>query len=53
MPSTFDLVTIDAADSGLVAGFWAAALVLTEVQSEDDGRWIVLADATGDRKSVV
>lgn len=50
MPSTFDLVTIDAADSGLVAGFWVAALVLTEVQSEDDGRWIVLADATGIRR---
>ena len=50
MPSMFDLVTVDAADSELVAGFWAAALLLVEVQREDNGRWIVLADATGMRR---
>ncbi len=50
MPSMFDLVTIDAVNSELLAEFWAAVLLLVEVQREDDGRWIVLADATGIRR---
>ncbi len=50
MPSTFDLVTIDAMDSERMARFWASALSLVQVQSEDAGRWIVLADATGRRR---
>lgn len=41
-PSRFDLVTIDAAEAMVVVAFWAKALGLDVLQSEDDGRWTVL-----------
>ena len=47
----FDLVTVDAVDSVALAAFWATSCGLTEVEREDDGRWIVLAEpATGLRR---
>ena len=46
----FDLVTMDAADSTALAGFWSEACQLEEVEREDDGRWIVLADSSGARR---
>lgn len=51
MSACFDLVTVDAVDSVGLASFWAQACGLTEVEREDDGRWIVLAEpATGLRR---
>ena len=42
MPIEFDLATIDVADDGAMAAFWAATLNLDEIESEDGGRWRVL-----------
>jgi predicted enzyme related to lactoylglutathione lyase len=46
----FDLVTIDTPDPRRVAVFWCAALELSVVEDEDDGRWLVLADSAGARR---
>ncbi len=43
--TTFDLVTIDCPDPRALAAFWGAALDLVVTEDEDDGRWLVLADA--------
>ena len=43
--ATFDLVTIDAVDSVVLARFWATALQLGVEQEEDEGRWIVLGSS--------
>lgn len=49
-PATwFDLITVDVVDPVAESSFWAALLKLEVQQNEDDGRWIVLADATGRR----
>ncbi len=50
MATRFDLVTLDACDTEELARFWSAALSLREVEREDDGRWIVLGDASSDRR---
>lgn len=47
--SWFDLITIDVADPIAEASFWVALLDLSIQENEDDGRWIVLADAGGRR----
>ena len=49
MPASFDLVTIDAVDSRLLANFWSAALFLHETEEEDQGRWIVLGSTRRER----
>jgi predicted enzyme related to lactoylglutathione lyase len=49
MPAAFDLVTIDVVDTERAARFWSAALDLHEIEREDGGRWIALADA-GERR---
>jgi catechol 2,3-dioxygenase-like lactoylglutathione lyase family enzyme len=46
----FDLVTFDSPDTEASARFWSRAADLHEVEREDAGRWIVLADATGLRR---
>jgi catechol 2,3-dioxygenase-like lactoylglutathione lyase family enzyme len=46
MATRFDLVTLDARDTEELARFWSATLSLHEVEREDDGRWIVLGDAS-------
>jgi predicted enzyme related to lactoylglutathione lyase len=46
----FDLVTIDAPDTEATARFWCAVAELHEVEREDVDRWIVLADADGQRR---
>lgn len=46
MATRFDLVTLDARDTEELARFWSLALSLREVEREDDGRWIVLADTS-------
>jgi predicted enzyme related to lactoylglutathione lyase len=46
----FDLVTIDAPDTETAARFWSEAADLHEVEREDVDRWIVLADAGGQRR---
>ncbi len=45
----FDLVTVDCVDTAGLARYWTAAVNLVELQTEDDGRWIVLGelDANG------
>jgi catechol 2,3-dioxygenase-like lactoylglutathione lyase family enzyme len=48
--SSFDLVTLDVPEPAASAVFWSAALALLEVEREDDGRWIVLADSSGVRR---
>jgi predicted enzyme related to lactoylglutathione lyase len=45
----FDLVTIDAVDSVVLAKFWAVVLNLEVTESEDDGRWIVLGSPSNPR----
>ncbi|MFN3217985.1 MAG: VOC family protein [Acidimicrobiales bacterium] len=50
MSARFDLVTIDTPDVDRLAGFWAAALGLVEVEREDVDRWVVLADRGGVRR---
>jgi predicted enzyme related to lactoylglutathione lyase len=50
MTARFDLVTLDARDTNELARFWSAALSLREVEREDDGRWIVLGEASSDRR---
>ncbi len=46
-PATiFDLVTIDAVDSTRLAAFWAEAIGLSVVESEDNDRWIVLGSSS-------
>jgi predicted enzyme related to lactoylglutathione lyase len=50
MATRFDLVTLDARDTEVLVGFWSAALSLREVEREDDGRWIVLADTASDTR---
>lgn len=54
MPARFDLVTVDAHNSVELASFWANALRLRELETEEDadgpGRWIVLGDADGTRR---
>jgi predicted enzyme related to lactoylglutathione lyase len=50
MAAAFDLVTIDAVDTGATARFWSAAIGLHEVEREDVDRWIVLADGDGVRR---
>jgi predicted enzyme related to lactoylglutathione lyase len=50
MAARFDLVTLDARDAEELARFWSAALSLREVEREDDGRWIVLADTASDTR---
>jgi predicted enzyme related to lactoylglutathione lyase len=49
VPTSFDLVTFDAPDTGSLATFWCAALDLVEVEREDGDRWLVLASAQGRR----
>lgn len=49
MPTSFDLVTFDAPDTGALARFWCAALGLVEVEREDGDRWLVLANTHGQR----
>jgi predicted enzyme related to lactoylglutathione lyase len=49
MKVQFDLVTIDVLDPRAAAGFWCAAVGLAVCEDEDDGRWIVLSDASGRR----
>jgi predicted enzyme related to lactoylglutathione lyase len=46
----FDLVTFDAPDTEALARFWSQVLGLHEVEREDGDRWIVLADAHGQRR---
>jgi predicted enzyme related to lactoylglutathione lyase len=46
----FDLVTIDTTDPRSLAAFWQAALDLVEIEDEDDGRWLVLAEPGGPRR---
>jgi predicted enzyme related to lactoylglutathione lyase len=46
----FDLVTIDAPDTDAAAQFWSETAGLHEVEREDVDRWIVLADAGGQRR---
>lgn len=48
--SRFDLVTIDAPDTDAAGRFWSAVAGLHEVEREDVDRWIVLADANGQRR---
>jgi predicted enzyme related to lactoylglutathione lyase len=48
--SSFDLFTLDVPEPAASALFWSAALALIEVEREDDGRWIVLADSSGVRR---
>lgn len=50
MGMRFDLVTIDAADTESLAGFWREVLGLVEVEREDGDRWIVLAELDGTRR---
>ncbi len=50
MAARFDLVTLDARNTEELARFWSAALSLQEVEREDDGRWIVLGDASPGRR---
>jgi predicted enzyme related to lactoylglutathione lyase len=50
MATRFDLVTLDARDTEELARFWSAALSLHEVEREDEGRWIVLAEARSNRR---
>jgi predicted enzyme related to lactoylglutathione lyase len=50
MATRFDLVTLDARDTEELARFWSLALSLQEVEREDDGRWIVLGDASCDQR---
>lgn len=51
MGARFDLVTLDAVDSVSLARFWSDALGLVEVEREDNGRWIVLAEVdSGSRR---
>ena len=50
MLSRFDLVTFDSPATESLAAFWSVALDLHEVEREDGDRWIVLADATGQRR---
>jgi predicted enzyme related to lactoylglutathione lyase len=45
----FDLVTIDAVDSIVLAQFWAAALGLQITETEDNARWIVLGSERNPR----
>ena len=49
MPAAFDLVTIDVVDTDDASRFWAGALGLREIEREDGGRWIALADHGGRR----
>ena len=50
MTARFDLVTVDSPHTDALAAFWAAALDLHEAEREDGDRWIVLADADGQRR---
>ena len=50
MNSSFDLVTIDSPQPGVLAAFWCAALTLHETQREDGDRWLVLSDVGGVRR---
>lgn len=49
MQTRFDLVTLDVVHTRRLVEFWCAALGLHEVEREDGGRWIVLADVQGRR----
>ena len=53
MAARFDLVTVDSPRTDALAAFWASALGLHEVEREDGDRWIVLADADGQRRAGV
>ena len=50
MPSSFDLVTLDAPSPRRAAAFWCEALSLEVSLDEDDGRWLVLSDGSGVRR---
>ena len=49
VPSSFDLVTFDAPDTGACASFWCSALDLVELEREDIDRWLVLGTSDGRR----
>lgn len=46
----FDLVTLNCAAPRLLAEFWCAALGLVVTEDEDDGRWLMLSDASSTRR---
>lgn len=48
--TTFDLVTLNCDEPRLLAEFWCAALDLVIGEDEDDGRWLMLSDASGERR---
>ena len=50
MTTRFDLVTLDSPATDALALFWSEVLDLHEVEREDGDRWIVLADAQGERR---
>ena len=50
MTTRFDLVTLDSPATDALALFWSEVLDLHEVEREDGDRWIVLADAQGQRR---
>ena len=50
MASAFDIVTFDVPSPDNAARFWCEALRLEVVEREDDGRWLCLASADGQRR---
>jgi hypothetical protein len=48
--ASFDLVTLNCANPRSLAVFWCAALDLHVTEDEDDGRWLVLSDASSNRR---